>query len=214
MYFLIQWEDRFMSVIDIKHIVKPVKNKFAYKEGEIIRAQFGKKNSYEAVICEIHLTIVEDSKAGHLLMKPRPESITSMETDSVKKRDFDELQDQVRRLKKRVRKLERFQDSAKSSNKASNLPEGPILSSHSESPSSPSQKPCEEYNGYIEPQLKDMICHEDSLFECFKKLLALFSTDYITTHSVTGRRANTSTEPKPKFVCLLKQSVKRKVSWH
>ncbi|XP_045178479.1 uncharacterized protein LOC123538438 [Mercenaria mercenaria] len=170
MYFLIQWEDRFMSVIDIKHIVKPVKNKFAYKEGEIIRAQFGKKNSYEAVICEIHLTIVEDRKAGHLLMKPRPESVTSMETDSVKKRDFDELQDQVRRLKKRVRELERFQDSAKPSNKASNLPEGPILSSH-----------------------------EDSLFECCKKLLALFSTDYITTHSVTGRRANTSTEPKPKF---------------
>ncbi|XP_053405862.1 uncharacterized protein LOC128546157 isoform X3 [Mercenaria mercenaria] len=199
MYFLIQWEDRFMSVIDIKHIVKPVKNKFVYKEGENIRAQFGKKNSYEAVICEIHLTIVEDSKAGHLLMKPRPESITSMETDSVKKRDFDELQDQVRRLKKRVRELEKFQDSEKSSNKASNLPEGPILSSHSESPSSPSQKPCEEYNGYTEPQLKDMICHEDSLFECCKKLLALFSTDYITTHSVTGRRANTSTEPKPKF---------------
>ncbi|XP_053405861.1 uncharacterized protein LOC128546157 isoform X2 [Mercenaria mercenaria] len=169
------------------------------------------------------VTIVEDSKAGHLLMKPRPESITSMETDSVKKRkggsgiflnqiqnpvtvavsrqykDFDELQDQVRRLKKRVRELEKFQDSEKSSNKASNLPEGPILSSHSESPSSPSQKPCEEYNGYTEPQLKDMICHEDSLFECCKKLLALFSTDYITTHSVTGRRANTSTEPKPKF---------------
>ncbi|XP_045200180.2 uncharacterized protein LOC123554248 [Mercenaria mercenaria] len=85
MYFLIQWEDRFMSVIDINHIVRPVKNKFAYKEGEIIRAQFGKKNSYEAVICEIHLTIVEDSKAGHLLVKPRPESITSMELTVLKK---------------------------------------------------------------------------------------------------------------------------------
>ncbi|XP_053399944.1 uncharacterized protein LOC128557141 [Mercenaria mercenaria] len=85
MYFLIQWEDRFMSVIDINHIVRPVKNKFAYKEGEIIRAQFGKKNSYEAVICEIHLTIVEDSKAGHLLVKPRPESITAWKLTVLKK---------------------------------------------------------------------------------------------------------------------------------
>ena len=54
MHFLIQWEDRYLSVIERKHILHPVKGELEYYEGELITALFGKQKTYEAVICEIH----------------------------------------------------------------------------------------------------------------------------------------------------------------
>jgi hypothetical protein len=57
MFFLIQWEDRFLSVIHPNKVVQPKKSESNYKEGEIITALFGKEK-YEAVICEIHSTFI------------------------------------------------------------------------------------------------------------------------------------------------------------
>lgn len=53
MFFLIQWEDRFLSVIHPNKVVQPKKSELNYKEGDIITALYG-KDKYEAVICEIH----------------------------------------------------------------------------------------------------------------------------------------------------------------
>lgn len=49
--YLVQWEDRFMSVISARDIVFPLKKH--YQEGELIKAKFQKK-TFQAAICEIH----------------------------------------------------------------------------------------------------------------------------------------------------------------
>lgn len=51
MRYLVQWEDSYLSVIEKRNIIEPLKEN--YKEGELILANFGTK-SYEAVIQEIH----------------------------------------------------------------------------------------------------------------------------------------------------------------
>lgn len=52
MLYLIQWEDRFLSIIDKKQIVHPKKE--TYHEQDLITAIYGKNKTYEAVICEVH----------------------------------------------------------------------------------------------------------------------------------------------------------------
>lgn len=52
-YLLVQWEDRYLSVIRQKDIVSPVKKITDYEEGDLIKAVFQKK-TYRAVISEIH----------------------------------------------------------------------------------------------------------------------------------------------------------------
>lgn len=52
MLYLIQWEDRYLSVIEKNKIVQPKKQ--TYEEQELITAKYGKNKSYEAVICEVH----------------------------------------------------------------------------------------------------------------------------------------------------------------
>lgn len=54
-YALIQWEDRFMSVIGVDKIVQPPKESLVpgNVEGQLVRAKNGPK-VYEAVICELH----------------------------------------------------------------------------------------------------------------------------------------------------------------
>lgn len=53
LYFLVQWEDRFLSVILPANIVFPKKAMSAYMEGELIQALYNGK-TYNAVISEIH----------------------------------------------------------------------------------------------------------------------------------------------------------------
>jgi hypothetical protein len=53
MYFLVQWEDRFLSVITSKDIDSPAKLPGDYYEGELITAKFQGK-IYNAVISEIN----------------------------------------------------------------------------------------------------------------------------------------------------------------
>lgn len=50
-YYLIQWEDRLLSIIKKDKIVEPIKK--VYTEGQLITAKYGKQK-FEAVICEIH----------------------------------------------------------------------------------------------------------------------------------------------------------------
>ena len=117
-------------------------------------------------------------------------------------KEFKELQDQFRRLKKRVKELE--SNSQTSSQKSQpNSPKIQVTEAIME-------ESHQSYNGYSEDQLHNMICHTDSVFDaCEKLLLALFSTEYMISHSITGRRANTHTEAKPKiderlYACFLK----------
>ncbi|XP_060563109.1 uncharacterized protein LOC132722603 isoform X2 [Ruditapes philippinarum] len=63
-YLLVQWEDRFLSIIQTKDIVRPKKDGKLYYEGELIEAVFQKK-TYHAVICEINTNrkyILQQSK--------------------------------------------------------------------------------------------------------------------------------------------------------
>jgi hypothetical protein len=108
-------------------------------------------------------------------------------------------------LKKRVRELEK---DAKYSREPTSPPEKrhysqsevrimPDKSSLVPSPANDMQ----HYDGHTEIELRSFV---DGLFTSFKKLLlALFPNEYIISHSVTGRPANTMTEPKPKFDCRL-----------
>jgi hypothetical protein len=61
LYALIQWEDRFLSVIKLDKIVKPIKNVTEYAEGEIVSAKYGQK-VFEAVICEVHCKFPRDRR--------------------------------------------------------------------------------------------------------------------------------------------------------
>lgn len=57
--FLVQWEDRFMSVLDRKDVVHPNHTDIAlYQEGNLIEAYFQKK-IYRAVISEIHRKLTD-----------------------------------------------------------------------------------------------------------------------------------------------------------
>lgn len=51
-YALIEWEDEYVSIIDVVTIVHPRKEVSHYREGEVVKAKF-KGAVYEAIICEI-----------------------------------------------------------------------------------------------------------------------------------------------------------------
>ena len=56
-FLLVQWEDRYMSVIQPKDVVHPRKDQLEYQEGDLIQAMYktrNKKKMYHAVISEIH----------------------------------------------------------------------------------------------------------------------------------------------------------------
>lgn len=53
MYALIQWEDMFVNIIRIDHIVKPRIAVQDYHEGQIIQAMYNSK-LYSAIISDIH----------------------------------------------------------------------------------------------------------------------------------------------------------------
>ncbi|XP_063441976.1 histone-lysine N-methyltransferase, H3 lysine-79 specific-like [Mytilus trossulus] len=56
------------------------------------------------------------------------------------------------------------------------------------------------YNSYSRSQLEDFISHIDSLYTAVKTLLLqLFPESYILSHSVSGKAANTKTVAKPQF---------------
>lgn len=65
----------------------------------------------------------------------------------------------------------------------------------------PTRHPCEAselFNGYTRGQLKEAIRFDQKISTACKTLLyKLFSSDYIQSHSITGRRGNTFREAKP-----------------
>lgn len=120
------------------------------------------------------------------------------------RKEFDDICDQVSRLKKRVRELEKdaknSREPASPPEKRHYLPPEVPIKPDKISPVTSPANDVKHYNGHTEMELRSMIEHVDGLFDsCKKLLLALFPNEYIISHSVTGRRANTMTEPKPKF---------------
>ncbi|XP_072777081.1 uncharacterized protein [Taeniopygia guttata] len=65
----------------------------------------------------------------------------------------------------------------------------------------PHQQLCEVvelFNGYTKEQLKETIRFDQKISTAYKTLLyKLFTSDYIESHSITGRRGNTFREAKP-----------------
>ncbi|KAF2980208.1 hypothetical protein EK904_009386 [Melospiza melodia maxima] len=65
----------------------------------------------------------------------------------------------------------------------------------------PHRQPCEVvelFNGYTKEQLKETIRFDQKISTACKTLLyKLFTSDYIQSHSITGRRGNTFREAKP-----------------
>ena len=146
----------------------------------------------------------------------------SPDETTVPMKDFLELKDEVKRIKKRIRDLEK-QDNMGKSSLVPCLPSTPMSSPSSPSqplistpPSSlpplaimcpppasiPSTPPAEEktYNGFKIEALRDAIAHKDGLYESIHTLMTkLFSVEYILTHSVTGQKPNSAKAPKPKF---------------
>ncbi|XP_009669349.1 uncharacterized protein [Struthio camelus] len=65
----------------------------------------------------------------------------------------------------------------------------------------PHRQPCEVvelFNGYTKEQLKEAIRFDQKISTACKTLLyKLFTSDYIQSHSITGRRGNTFREAKP-----------------
>ncbi|XP_053937487.1 uncharacterized protein LOC128853817 isoform X2 [Cuculus canorus] len=113
-----------------------------------------------------------DHKHFHPGEMEREEKIEQLE-----KMVFD-LQQDVLSLKKKVQRLE-------------------SLSFQEE----PHRQPCEVvelFNGYTKEQLKETIRFDQKISTACKTLLyKLFTSDYIQSHSITGRRGNTFREAKP-----------------
>ncbi|XP_061167435.1 uncharacterized protein LOC133176321 [Saccostrea echinata] len=67
-YALIEWEDSYVSIIDVITILHPRKDVIKYQEGEAVKAKF-RGAVYEAVICEISedRKYLEDMKKKGLL---------------------------------------------------------------------------------------------------------------------------------------------------
>ncbi|XP_060088888.1 uncharacterized protein LOC132567214 [Heteronotia binoei] len=75
-----------------------------------------------------------------------------------------------------------------------------LEASSSKEPEAPHQ-PCEAdklFNGYTREQLREAIRFDQKISTACKTLLhKLFTSDYIQSHSITGRRGNTFREAKP-----------------
>lgn len=122
----------------------------------------------------------------------------------VTRKEFDELKEDVRRLKKKLRE---FKDELKSENqkqreekivKEIKEEEDVKLEEDIRTP----MKNCDAslYNGHSMSALTDSICHFDKLYDTVNcLLLKLFPKDYIITHSVSGKAGNSKLEKKMPF---------------
>ncbi|XP_047930667.1 uncharacterized protein [Anser cygnoides] len=89
-----------------------------------------------------------------------------------------DLQQDVLSLKKKVQRLESL--------------------SFQEEPHRPPCEVVELFNGYTKEQLREAIRFDQKISTACKTLLyKLFTSDYIQSHSITGRRGNTFREAKP-----------------
>lgn len=84
------------------------------------------------------------------------------------------------------------------------------------------RQPCEApelFNGYTREQLKEAIRFDQKISTACKTLLyKLFTSDYIQSHSITGRRGNTFREAKPmmdeRCVKIIRVLLKQKFGEH
>lgn len=140
----------------------------------------------------------------------------------VKRKEFNELKEEVRRLRKKIKDLTNVQLSESSSVSQSQVetPSQALMSPPCNRPplvtpvpmSPPSNRPAlvtpvspfqgtsEEFNGYTLSQLEDSISHIDKIYEAVRTLmLKLFPASYIATHSVSGKASNATSVAKPCF---------------
>ncbi|XP_072775802.1 uncharacterized protein [Taeniopygia guttata] len=201
LYVLISWPDG-SRVIDIENIKEPRKPFHLCTVGEQVLARCpGFSGLYWGVVEGIseHKGILEKKlledrqlleKLNYvaLPMKRKPDGILSpcqqqiclnrVEKMEQLERMVLDLQQDVLSLKKKVQRLE-------------------SLSFQEE----PHRQPCEVvelFNGYTKEQLKETIRFDQKISTACKTLLyKLFTSDYIQSHSITGRRGNTFREAKP-----------------
>ncbi|XP_077192472.1 uncharacterized protein LOC143836898 isoform X2 [Paroedura picta] len=76
-----------------------------------------------------------------------------------------------------------------------------LLEASSPKEQEPPRQPCEVnelFNGYTRDQLREAVRFDQKISTACKTLLyMLFTSDYIQSHSITGRRGNTFREAKP-----------------
>jgi hypothetical protein len=139
-------------------------------------------------------------------------------------KEFKDLKDEVRRLKRRIKTLEdepvdkssykspssdkssyKSPSSDKSSYKSPSSDKLGCMSSSSETstvepPSNQSLDADTFYNKHSKSELQDAIAHTDQVYSAVKTLmLMLFSEAYISSHSISGKAANTKLKAKPPF---------------
>ncbi|XP_071615807.1 uncharacterized protein [Heliangelus exortis] len=86
----------------------------------------------------------------------------------------------------------------------------------------PQRQPCEVvelFNGYTKEELKETIRFDQKISTACKTLLyKLFTSDYIQSHSITGRRGNTFREAKPmmdeRCIKIIRVLLKQKFGAH
>lgn len=145
-------------------------------------------------------SITQKMEAEEALSKTKQHKDTNIHSDCVSRKEFKELKDEVRRLKRKFQELVKTESSGSPCTQTPTVdfppsPKAPDL----QSPSSAAQTTA-GYNGFTLSDLKDSICHIDKLYEAVKCLmLKLFSKDYIVTHSVSGKAANSKTANKCQF---------------
>ncbi|XP_033922467.1 uncharacterized protein [Melopsittacus undulatus] len=127
---------------------------------------------------ELKLDALQETDDFERVQKDFGPEVERMEKIEQLERMVLDLQQDVLSLKKKVQRLE-------------------SLSFQEE----PLRQPCEVvelFNGYTKEQLKETIRFDQKISTACKTLLyKLFTSDYIQSHSITGRRGNTFREAKP-----------------
>lgn len=121
------------------------------------------------------------------------------------RKEFDQLAEEVKKLRRRVQHLERGGSSLPKD--ASSAQVGGASSAqvgasalllkefHHES-----EGTCSESSSPTATELADLIRHVDKLYACTRiLLLQLFPREYIVSHSVSGKPSNSKTQAKPIF---------------
>lgn len=112
-------------------------------------------------------------------------------------RTVDELQGTVKKLKDRIKKLEKWQMTVELLKQE---PSTSVQRPPESSTSKPNPGDSSLFNGNTYQMLQDSVNFTDDLYSTVMTLLTqLFSDDYIATHSVTGQRGNSALMAKPKF---------------
>ncbi|XP_060596756.1 uncharacterized protein LOC132750738 [Ruditapes philippinarum] len=94
-YFLVQWEDCYMSVISPDSVLLPKKNsKWDYEEGDLIEAVYNRGKSYQAVISEVHRS--PKFSAEVIVANKRTSRCESPHV----------IKEEIRALRRKIRKLE------------------------------------------------------------------------------------------------------------